>query len=128
MFLFVVLVFGKQQCRIFSNQTISHTGLYALRAMLNILVVDYMHVYIELHALLANNFEHRVLRIEPIINAPCTQRCADRSTEFTCQKIFSGYSHLLCMLCGSTRRGFFNSVIEQTNEFLVKSKPNNLKD
>ena len=40
-----------------------------------------MHVvYIDLHALLTNKFEHRVLRIEPINTA--VQRRGSRSTEF----------------------------------------------
>ena len=37
-------------------------------------------MYIDLHALLVNIFEQRVLRIEPFITA--VQRCASRSTEF----------------------------------------------
>ena len=37
-------------------------------------------VEIDLHALIMTNFEHRVLRIEPINTA--VQRCASRSTEF----------------------------------------------
>ena len=38
--------------------------------------------YIDLHALLVNNFEHRVLRIEP--NDTAVQKCAidSRSLEF----------------------------------------------
>ena len=42
------------------------------------------HVWIDLHALIVNNFEHRVLRIERINTA--VQRCAiSRSTEFASQ-------------------------------------------
>ena len=61
------------------GKLLSHTGFYALKVLLNIPVV---HVYIDLHALLTNNFEHRVLRIEPII-ITAVQRCAinSRSTE-----------------------------------------------
>ena len=35
---------------------------------------------IDLHAIVMNNFEHRVLRIES--NNTAVQRCASRSTEF----------------------------------------------
>ena len=39
----------------------------------------YMYVWIDLHVLIMNNFEHRILRIEPY----AVQRCASRrSTEF----------------------------------------------
>ena len=40
-----------------------------------------MYVEIDLHALLMENFELRVLRIEPI-NTAAVQRCARESTEF----------------------------------------------
>ena len=39
-----------------------------------------VHVQIDLHALIMNNCEHRILRKEPINTA--VQRCASRSTEF----------------------------------------------
>ena len=42
--------------------------------------IPVVHVYIDLHVLLTNNFEHRVLRIEPINSA--VQKCASRSTQF----------------------------------------------
>ena len=67
---------------------VSHTGFYALRVLLDIPVVhvwikkkknNNKYWHIDLHALLTNNFEHRVLRIEPI-NTPVHSTC--RSTEF----------------------------------------------
>ena len=42
--------------------------------------IPVVHVWIDLHAFIMNNFEHRVLRIERIDTA--VQRCASRSTEF----------------------------------------------
>ena len=45
---------------------LSCAGFYAQRVLLNISVV---HMSIDLHVLTMNNFEHRVLRIEPINTA-----------------------------------------------------------
>ena len=53
--------------------------------MLNFTVV---HVWMDLHALIMNNFEHMVLRIEPINTA--VQRCTSRSTEFASRQKIVG--------------------------------------
>ena len=92
--------------------------------MLNILVVDYMYVYIDLHALLTNNFEHRVLRIELIINA-------------VLKGVLVGVLNLHVKRFSAAIAIYFVCAVLLSVEFLTLSlsksmnslsKPNNLKD